>query len=357
MANQVLYGFTSLADVFGQRVNEVGVEAVSTAIDATVAEHNRQMNALLDLFAERTTQFKMRYKTPAAARLQPLDEYGVADPIRRLGYYDVAFPIQKGGTAWGETYESMVKMTVAEANDITNTLITADMRWMRDHILAALFTNASWTFSDEEHGSLTIKGLANADTDVYLIQSGADAGAVDSHYAAQAGAIGDAADPFPTIYTELMEHPENSGEVISFIPTANKAVTEGLTDFHPIADPNIRLGSGSSELIGSLGVAVPGQVIGYHDAGVWLVEWRSLPSNYVISVCTGGDRPLAMREEPEPELQGFYKASDQMARHPFYKTQWERKAGFGAKNRVAAHVQRVGNGTYAIPTGYTSPMG
>ena len=351
----ILYGFTNLKDVFSQRVDDVGVAVVNDAIDATIAEHNRQLAALVGLFATPTTEYKMRYRTPVAARLQPLDENGRARPIKLAGYYDVAFPLQEAGTAWGQTYKASKKMTVQEANDILNTLLTADKRWMRDHILAALFTNASWTFADDQHGDLTVKGLANSDTDTYLVQTGADAGATDTHYLAQANAIDNSNDPFPTIYDELTEHPENTGEVVVLIPSNVKTAVQALSGFYPNTDPNLNAGMASTTLRGSLGTPLPGTLLGYHEARVWIAEWKSLPSGYMIATMTGGPRSLLMREEMEASLRGFNRVADRND-HPFYESQYLRIAGFGANNRVGALVQRIGNGSYAIPTNYTSPM-
>ena len=351
----ILYGFTNLKDVFSQRVDDVGVAVVNDAIDATIAEHNRQLAALVGLFATPTTEYKMRYRTPVAARLQPLDESGRARPIKLAGYYDVAFPLQEAGTAWGQTYKASKKMTVQEANDILNTLLTADKRWMRDHILAALFTNASWTFSDDQHGDLTVKGLANSDTDTYLVQTGADAGATDTHYLAQANAIDNSNDPFPTIYDELTEHPENSGEVVVLIPSNVKTAVQALSGFYPNTDPNLNAGMASTTLRGSLGTPLPGMLLGYHEARVWIAEWKSLPSGFMIATTTGGPRPLLMREEMEASLRGFNRVAERND-HPFYESQYLRIAGFGANNRIGALVQRIGSGSYAIPTNYTSPM-
>lgn len=356
MANAIAYGFYDLQQVFSQRVTEAGVDVVNNAIQQTLAEHNRQMDALMNLFVMPTTKFKQRYLSSVAARLQPIDEAGRARPIQTAGYYEVAWPIQRGGTAWGATYEARVKMTVGEANNTLNTLINADARWMRDHVLAALYANAAWTFSDPEHGSLSIKGLANGDTDTYQILTGADVPATDNHYWGQANAIDNSNDPFATIYTELTEHPENSGEAIALIPSNLKSAVEALSNFYPLADGNLRLGNGQTELVGNLGVQLPGQLIGYHSERVWIAEWRSLPSNYIISLTTGGERPLAMRQEMEPQLQGFKQVAER-ADHPFWEAQYMRKAGFGAWNRVGATVTRIGNGTYAVPTGYGSPMG
>lgn len=357
MPNQVLYGFQDLTGVLTQRVTAVGVGVVENAITATLAEHNRQMDAMLALFADPTTDFKRRYRVPNASRLQPVDEEGRVRAQRRAGYYDIAFPMQRGGAAWGNTYEAGIKQTVGEAQIRLAELLTADARWMRDHLLAALYTNVSWTYNDEDDdaGTLTIKGLANGDTDTYLIQAGADAGATDTHYFAQANAIDNANDPFPTIFDELKEHPENGGDIIAFIPTNRKASVKALSSYFPVADGNIRYGASISTLESTLGTSVPGEVFGYHDDGVWLVEWKALPNDYIIAVASEGDRPLAMRQDMAPELQGFNRVADRND-HPYYEAQYLRKAGFGAQNRVGALAYRIGNAAYAIPTNYASPM-
>ena len=355
MPNQVTYGFVNLKDVFSQRIEEVGVQVVNTAIDETLAEHNRQLADLTSLFVDTTTEYKVRYRTPGAASLQPMDENGRARPIKAAGYYDIAFPLQMGGIAWGTNYIASVKMTVQEANNIMSTLLVADRRWMRDRIMAALLTNVNYTFPDPEHGDLTVKPLANGDADTYLIQAGTDAGTTDTHFLAQAGAIADASDPFPSIYSELTEHPENSGDVVAFVPTSNKAATEALSGFYPIADSNLRMGAAATVVNGTLNVRMPGEVFGYHEAGVWLAEWKGLPANYLVATMTEGPRPVAMRQEPEARLQGFNRVA-QRDDYPFFESQYLRIAGFGIQNRVGALVYRVGNGAYAIPTNYQAPL-
>lgn len=355
MANQVLYGYHGLEDIFGQRITDAMVPQINNANQLSVDEHNRQLDALYGLFIRRTTDYKVRYQSATNARLQPLNENGRARPVQISGYYETAFPLQEAGIAWGANYRTRAKMTVEEANNITATMLAADIRWVRDHILAALYANATWTFDDPQHGDLTIQPLANGDTVTYNIVSGTDAGATDTHQLATADAIADATDPFDDIYAELTEHPENTGEVVALIPTNLKSAVMGLAGYYPANDPNIQLGGNTAQLTGRLGVEVPGTVIGYHDAGVWLVEWQHMPSNYIIATTTGGERPIAMREEPEAELQGFRQVATRED-HPFWESQWLRIAGFGAWNRVGAVVMRIGNGTYAVPTNYGSPM-
>lgn len=354
MANQVLYGFYQLKDLFARRVTEVGVREVSTAIQQSVDEHNRQMDALLGLFCRRITEYKLRYRTPSTARLQPLDQFGRARPIKAAGQYDVSWPIQMAGSAWGANYVTMAKMRVEEANDVTAAMLSADRRWIRDHILAGLYVDGSWTFSDDLRGDLTVYGPASGDATIYQVLGGADVGATDDHMLATASAIADATNPLPTIYNELIEHPENGGKVIALVPSNLRADFEALATFFAAPDPAIRTGSGTDVLAGNLGVAVPGEVFGYADK-VWLVEWRSLPDNYVIALTSDGERPLAMREDEETELQGFKQVAERND-HPFYERQWLRRAGFGAWNRAGALVYRFGSASYAVPTGYESPM-
>jgi hypothetical protein len=62
-----------------------------------------------------------------------------------------------------------------------------------------------------------------------------------------------------------------------------------------------------------------------------------------------------MREYDAPELQGFFP-EDHSPDGNIQEMRMIRYAGYGALNRVAAVVQRIGNGSYAIPSGYTNPL-
>lgn len=354
MAGSILYGFHQLADVFDQRVTQVGLDVVNTAIQQAVTERNRQLNAMTDLFVTRTTEYSVRYQQFGRARSQPLDQNGRARPIKAAGSYTIAFPIQASGNAWGANYVTRQMMTVAEANEATRTLLDGDTEWVSDHILAALFANATWTFTDEQYGDLTIQPLANGDGVTYALFTGAAQGATDTHQYAQAGAVADAANPFPAIYTELTEHPENSGNVVALCASNLIADIQGLATFVEIADPNIQLGANSSQLVGSLGAQVPGTVKGYVD-GVWIVDWPRIPSGYFIATTTGGQRPLAQREYPVASLQGFNLVGERDD-HPFWEAQYARFTGFGAWNRVGAVAGLIGNASYSVPTNFTSPM-
>ncbi|MGB3328209.1 MAG: hypothetical protein WBA46_04590 [Thermomicrobiales bacterium] len=352
---EVLYGFHQITDLFNDNVSAENIPAINTAIEAAVTEHNRQLDTLSARFVGKTTEYKRRYKQYAATRSQPLDQNGRAQPIKARGSYDIALPIQGSGSAWGVNYVTKQMMTVQDANDITRILLDGDTAWMVDHILAALFLGSEWTFPDDEHGDLKVQPLANGDAITYTIKRGQWTPQVDNHLLAQSASIADASNPFPGIYDELTEHPENGTRVVTFIASDLRTSVENLANFKDKADPNIQLGANADRLVGDLGVDVPGTLVGYVDQN-WIVEWPSIPSGYLTSTTVDvGEPALAQREYPLANLQGF-KLVGQRDDHPFEESQYARWAGFGAWNRVGALVMQIGAGTYSVPTGLASPM-
>src|SRR5215218_558381 len=133
MARSLLYGFMGLKDLAAQRTTSVGVDVVGTAIQQSLAEHNRQIAALQALFVEPTTDYQISFKSTVASRLQPLDEQGRARPIKGPALYTAAYPLQMAGPAWGADWVTRQKMTVQEVNDLLANIFEADMRWVRDH--------------------------------------------------------------------------------------------------------------------------------------------------------------------------------------------------------------------------------
>jgi hypothetical protein len=354
MAGELLYGFHQLKDILGNRLDDQNIPVVNDAITQAVEERNRQLNTMLSAFVTRTTEAKVRYKQLGAARNQPLDQNGRALPIKPAGFYDVALPIQMSGSAWGTNYVTRQLMTVQDANDATRVLLDGDTAWMRDHVLAALVAAATWTFPDEEKGDLTIQPLANGDAVTYQLFTGATSNATDNHLLAQTDPIDDTHNPFRAIHRELLEHPENGGQVFALVASDLRDDIEALDVFREQPDVNIELGANSDRVVGRLGIETPGTVFGY-VSGVFVVEWASLPSGYMICGTTQGQRPIAQREYPVASLQGFHLAGTRDD-HPFYESQYLRVAGFGGWNRVGALVYQVGAGSYSVPTGYASPM-
>ncbi len=351
MANTLAYGFLDYAQLVKERLTTIGEEAVYRAVQDSANEHTRQINALLDSMVLRTTLHKVRYKLPGSGTLQPLDDNGNPIPVREEGYYDVAFPIQGGGTAWGDNRVARALMTIEEANRQTTEAMKRDSDWMRRHVLAALFDNVAWTYTDSLYGSLTVEPLANSDSVVYVTKGGSTA--ADNHYLAQTPSIDDDNNPFDDIYDELIEHVGNEPPVVVYVPTNLKASIKTLTNFIEVADVDVLKGSASDRLANEIGIALGDEILGKTDK-VWLVEWRALPSSYMIAHAVGGGPVVYQREHESDTLQGFFaEQADPDGNRREYRML--RYCGFGVYNRVGAVAYYVG-GSYSIPSGYDAPL-
>lgn len=351
MANQVPYGFHRLADLRDRRITEIGVQKIDTAVEQSVEEHRRNLDQMLNTFCQRTTDYKLMYSVAQNARLQLLDEDGRARKIKAAARYEIGLPLRHYGIAWGANWVTRIKMTVGDAADATRTLIDADRRSVRDDLMISMFADTGYTFADPDRGNLLVKTVANGDSQVYNVLTGADVGTTDTHLKAQVGAAV-LLTTYQDIWTELTEHPENGDQVTVFVPSNQRANTEGLTGFLPIADPNVQLGSGSNRLVRGDGLDGPGTLFGYVGK-CFVREWRQLPSDYLIAITNSGPKPLSMREDAEDELRGF-RPAEERSDFPYWENQYVHRFGFGAWNRVGSVIYRINNAAYAAPTGYTS---
>ena len=135
------------------------------------------------------------------------------------------------------------------------------------------------------------------------------------------------------------------------------ATATALNEFVEVGDPDIRLGSGSDVVVTNT-TAILGfgtEVLGKTKSGIWLVEAPVIPNNYIVTVAAGADPVLRMREYAAPELSGLFLETHS-ADGNSEASRFIRYAGFGARNRVGAVVTRIGNASYAIPTGYAAPL-
>lgn len=320
---------------------------------------------MLSAMVTRTTGYKIRYQLPSGGSMQPLDANGVPLPVIPSGFYDVALPIHGAGHAWGTNRISRALMTVADADRATVDGMDRDMDTLRRRMMAAIFTNTTYAYADERYGNLTIQPFANNDTTVFVRRGGS--ASTDNHYLAQAAAIADATNPFGALYRTLDEHPSNTGPYIAYVATNLAPSIEGLTALLANFNANINYGANVNTLAGAsitpsnTSRATGGELtkfgnrlIGYIN-GMYIVEWAAMPDNYIIAHASSATDALGMREYEAPELQGLFAEFDAMDGN-LNQARLLRFCGFGALNRVAIAVMRVGNASYAIPANYQAPI-
>ena len=82
MANQIAYGFIGLEHLFLERLENVNVQTVTTAIQESVAEHNRQAQALMAELAQGPIRHHTRSQERGRYTLQPVGEDRRPRPTR-----------------------------------------------------------------------------------------------------------------------------------------------------------------------------------------------------------------------------------------------------------------------------------
>jgi hypothetical protein len=363
MANTLTYGFVSLDDLYTQRVNTVGIQRVYDAVQESVDEYNRVVNAMMAQMVQRTTMAQEWIELPGGGTLQPLTPDGNPLPIVPSGAYTQGYPIAGAGTAWGTNRITREFLTVEEADRFTDDALQKDADWRMRHLLASILDETSWTFVDKYGtgestkglGNLTINPLANGDSVTYMRRGGSTS--ADDHYLATADAIADATNPFTDIKAELVEHPTNSGPYVAYVASNLIEAVTGLTEFVEPDDEDVdnRSDTGLAAIPATIlgpGEEVKGKL---RSSGIWIVEWARMPSDYMIVQALGAGPFVAMRELAAPNLQGLFTEGFNVdGNHT--EQRFLRWAGFGVRNRVAAVVQRIGNASYATPTAYDAPL-
>lgn len=355
MAENLTYGFVDFEHSTNEVITTIGEQAVYEAIIESARFHSEQIQNILSGLVGVSTVWQELVKIPAEADLQPISDITQPDPIRFLGQYTQGYPIQRAGIGFGLDRVSKHTMTVGDANRQTLQMLKADAKWMKRHILGALFNNASWTFSDKIHGDLTVQPLANNDSVKYLKADGSYA--VAQHYLAYANAIDDGADnPFPDIHTLLSNYDSNRGKpIITYVHADQVESIEALTNYIAVAD-NAIVQSISSDTVNVGSIPDPGlgeEIIGRVDRN-WICKCAAMPSGYMLSCVVGGELPVVQqRNMPVPALQGLFNEQASPDGN-LSKLSLIRYAGFGVKNRIGACCTRIGNGTYAAPSDYTT---
>lgn len=360
--NGLAPGFYNITDILSRRVQDVGAATISDALQRSAAIHQRSVDQMYAGSIQHVDWFKRRYRLGGNRRVQSMTQDGTPKPFRAGLEYDVALPLQIVADSIAMNMWAENKQTVQDVNDEMVQILQAFNDWERRTFLAALFTDTAWTYADDSDdvGNLTIQVLANGSTDSqkYLLRDGSTS-TVD-HYLAQAAAIADASNPYETAYTTLKQHPTNAGPYVSYIASDLVSTTQDLANFRDFQSSFIAYG-GNATTANAQAMSYLGwgnEVIGVVEGagsgvGMIIVEADFLPSTYIITQALGAGPFVGLREEMIAGQSLIMRETRPNTN--MHKTDFYRRAGKGVINRVAACVTRIGNATYAAPTGYTAP--
>ena len=359
MANEVAYGFIGSEALFTHRVKQVGQEKVDSMIAETLAEYERQTDSML-AWGMRSPIRSELVELAGSGEAQTIDEWGNPVPVKELAPYEQGYPIAFAADAWGLNRLTRAKLTVEDANRLMIRSMSRHSNTLRRRVLSALFTDTSFSFADGQNTAVTVRPLANGDSVTYVIEGADTVAATHTHYVAQAAAIADATDPFAVAYTHLIEHPSNAGSrIVSYIASSLKATTKALADFVPVASTDTVLGANLSRVREDISnddlmkIKGPGgEILGQVDK-VWVVEYPGLPTGYMITVAIDNAQPL-LRMRYDDDFGPDMVEETNMVDGNREETRFLRYYGIAVHDRVGAVVTRIGNASYAIPTGYTA---
>jgi len=361
-----LHGLLGINDTDRVFVSTVGQRAVYDAITQMVARYNAEINQMLSLFVERTTEnFKLRYKLPGGGKLQRTGRQAPPGAVKRYGHYEIALPLEGFGAQIAGSRVDMAYMTVTEVARHLDSIFIQDTNTLRWEILHALMDENNATFTDPLHGDLTIRRLANTDGSLYPPVQGSEAEADDDHYNESGYTVANITTdnmPLKTLRDELVEHfggISTGGDPIVVMTDATtgdklKAVCAAAGTWFDYKDMYTAPGV-DTDLMRPAGMPnAPGYCIG-RAHGCWVFVWNGwMPSTYMLGIHTAAPAPLLMRVDPADTglPQGLALVTED-ENYPLLSSYWSHRFGLGCGNRLSAAVMEIADGgAYTNPSAY-----
>lgn len=362
------FGFLDLEGFMGQQATLIGEKRITDAINKTVEEYNRQWNEVLRLQCEFTVDPQIRFDTVGGGELQTATSGSLPLPTQTLGSQTLAWPIQAGHDSYGADHTISRMATVADYNKYALGIQAKDVNWMLRRFIQSVMYKTTYTFTDKLVGALSIKPLANNDSDTYPTISGDYTTA--NNYLGQNGALADNLNMYSTIATQLRGFLGNEGPIVACIPPVLETTTRALATFVSRRDMNVEPGSASARLLTQIERGFADEVIGYiSGAEVWVAKWSRLSAlfasslastdAYIYAYCPEAPvKPVRIREYPFDNMKGLYTTTHNT--EGGLKVNAYRHAGFGGYGRIHAVAAWIGNSTtYSNPSIYSSnvPLG
>jgi hypothetical protein len=340
-------------------LSNVGRDIVYDIIMDKVNLETKEINQALAVFVEeQTDKYQEKFKLTATGRLQKVRDGAKPARTRVTGEWTVAYPLESNQDALAITRVASAYMTPRELDKEVDSVLQLDITTMRYEIQRALFNNVQRTWTDDMHGNLSLEPLANGDTVLYPPVLGSMTEATEDHYLVSgytSSTISDTNNPYSTISDELVEHfgRTTGGEnIVSFINKAERAVTQGLTDFVEVEDRFVR--SGADADIPDSVIMGPGQYIGRVTGSSHIKIWDWIPSGYILSVYLDAEKPIKMRVDPaDTGLPSGLTLVSQSFDMPMNEWYWDHRFGVAVGNRLNGVVMQLkASGSYDIPSDF-----
>ncbi|MGB1301546.1 MAG: hypothetical protein ACPG5O_10055 [Pseudoalteromonas tetraodonis] len=357
MARTGTYSFEDLLANRFQSPRAFGLDNIQPVLDAELAAHDALVASMISELATPTTEAQEVYGSAVGGDMLEVDEYGDAPTQKASPGSTVAYPLKKFQHNLGWTEEFMLKGTVADMAIKTRNAQIAHKKAIVRDMKRAIYGSSNYAFIDSlgvpKGVSLTVRRFLNADGEP--IPAGPNGeeydGSTVTHYTAESTLSN--AGLTASIRNVVLKG--NGAMVRTAINLANEAAVRGLSGFIPYVDSRLTLnGSANNPVARTAGNRPDNRPIGILDATeVWVKPWAV--AGYAFTYDAGAsDKPLKMRQESIPSLQGLRPTSPDesgLKAHPLYAQLMEARFGFGVYNRTAGALHEFG-----VDTTYTDPV-
>lgn len=339
----------------------LGQDVIYTAITDYIARVQSDLAGQMRLFVSGPTEmYTERYKLPTGGRMQEIGLGVYPGVTKRVGSWDVAYPLKNFGDGMAVDDITQAYMTAQELQLHIDTALNHSVNTQRFEMLYSIFNNTAKSVVDMIHGTLTVQPLANGDSVTYPPVLGSETAATENHYLESgyaASAISDTNNPYHTIADELEEHFGTMTGGDNIVVLINKAQTKlslELTEMSDVPDQFINVSVDANVPVNYPPIPSTARLIG-RCSGVWVAEWAWMPANYMFGTHIMEPAPLKMRVDPAAVGLGqglqLVKEDNEF---PMRKSYWRNRFGFGVGNRLNGVVMELGTGgTYTIPSGYS----
>ena len=344
----VLYGYFDHYQWGAEHPVEGRQAQLLDVIEDVLAQHNAMVQEMMSLFVQPVSVALEYVEGGSSGYLQEVDEYG-RPLVTRLGPgWSVAYPLRIMSDNKGWTDVALAKLTVGELSRQIEDAMAKDKRTLIREIRRALFKKTNWTFDDEQHGSLTIRRLINADSSIIpdYYETSFD-GSSHTHYITSGGAS--LADGDIKAACDTLKEHGLDGDLRVLFNKAQETAIKALTDFTLAYPAKVDPGASSAK---ALGLADPDAIGFCEGAEVSIKPW--IPSGYFFAYDAAGAPALGMREEAVARLQGFHLAAQEGvdSHFPLQNRFFRRICGFGVRHRLNGVCTFIDAGaTYTDPSG------
>lgn len=361
MASNWLYGALNIEDSNRDTVTAVGQVVVWDAAQRYFQQYNEDLAEATSLLVQYETEnHSFKYELPGGGMAQERGGKARTHEVKTTGEWKCELPLRDFGDSIGGDRVSLAYMTLMAFQAHIETVRLRDQARVRYEMLRAILNNAQWTFPDPRKGDLTVKPLANGDSDLYPPTRGTSTVATANNYAGTnyaSSAISDTNNPIRTAVGKLTARfgaEQGNSNIVTFCNPDESGKIESLAGFTEVVDRFVIPGVNTDTLTG-LPTNLPGRVIGRTD-GSWISEWPDMPSGYLFSLHLAAPPPLLRRVDPAftdlPRgLQLISVSGSDVA--PFDNYEWAHRYGIGVGNRLNGYVQQlVASTSYTTPTAY-----